>query len=89
MLSSDELDQLAADLLDLIEERAADLVAAAPSEQDVLTAALEVDAGLREVGPRVTRALDERARRAGMSYAAIGAARGTSRQAVHERVRGR
>lgn len=95
MLTPDELDQLAADLLDLIEDRSADILGvprqrlAALPVREQLTAALEVDAGLRTVAPRVSRMIDDRARAAGMSFAAVGAARGQSRQSVHRRVNAR
>lgn len=87
MLTNDELDQLAAELLDFIKERAGDLVSDPDDRHAWLTAALEVDAGLRKVAPRVSSALDGRALREGMSQAAVARARGTSRQAVNGRVR--
>jgi len=87
LLTSEELEQLATELLDFITERAGDLVADRDDAYAWLTAALEVDAGLRRVAPRVSSALDGRALREGMSQAAIARARGTSRQAVNGRVR--
>lgn len=87
MLTPDEQDQLAHELLDWIEERAADLVADQDDRRAWLAAILEVDAGLRAVGPRVSRALEGRALREGMSQAAVARARGTTRQAVNGRVR--
>lgn len=87
MLTAEELDQLATELLDFITERAGDLVSNPDDPHAWLTAALEVDAGLRKVAPRVSSALDGRALREGMTQAAVARARGVSRQAVNGRVK--
>jgi hypothetical protein len=95
MLTDDELAQLAEDLLDLIEDRAADILGVPATQlaeipkRQLLTAALEVDAGLREVTGGVSRLLDERARAAGLTYEQIGRARGKTRQAAHSAARRR
>jgi hypothetical protein len=87
VLTDDELDQITDELLDFIRDRAADLVTDPDDEQSWLTAALEVDAGVRKVGPRVTRALYARALRAGLSQAAVARVRGVTRQSVNGAVK--
>lgn len=84
-LTEDELARLRADLLELIADRAADLVDGADLHA-WLTAALTVDAGLSAVAGAVSAALDERARAAGMTLDEIARARGITKQAVHRRV---
>jgi hypothetical protein len=88
MLTEAEQTQLARDLLDLIEQRITLRLPDVPGETEALTAALEVDAALKKVLPQVSKLLDARARRAGMTLAAIGAARGIRKQSVHRRVSG-
>lgn len=91
MLTPDELDTLARDLLDIIEQRSYDMLLHfdEPTEQDVLTAAMEIEGGLQAVLPRVRRLIDDRALAAGMSQAAVGRARGQTRQSVNRRVNAR
>ena len=93
MLTPDELDLLATDLWDLICERAQELAEADGTGRydgfrGAMTAMLEVDAGIAQVTSRVTARVDAAARQWGMSYAAIGAARRQSKQAVQKRVAG-
>lgn len=90
MLSPDEADQLAQDVWDLVWDRAADIassarVPVADPAKALLLAAHEVDAALPEVCRRVTRRLDEMAQQAELPHAAVGLARGQTRQAVGQR----
>lgn len=91
MLTGDERDQLAEELLDFIAERAADLVAADPwtfprTPAGYAYAALVVEHGMRQVAEAVSARLDSAARRAGLTYDRIGQAQGRSRQAAHSAV---
>lgn len=85
MLNDDEVNDLARDLVSVIERRVASKQPATPDAQ--IVAALQVAAGLKKALPLVSRLLDAKARAAGMSYAAIGRAGGQSRQSAHSRVR--
>lgn len=93
MLTERELGQLQQDLLDLIEERAYQLLGDQPGrawrEDEVLEAAIQVDAGLRRISDRVSLALDRRAYAAGLTYGEIGDLRGMTKQGAHRRVNAR
>lgn len=86
-LGSDELARLRTELFDLIVKHAGEIVPADGDEQAWLTAMLGIDAALRRAMPLVTKTLEARALKADMSQAAIGRARGTSRQSVNGRVK--
>lgn len=88
-MTSDDaaLTRLRHDLFDLIVKHAGEAVPDGGDEQAWLTAMLGVDAALRRAMPLVTKTLETRALKADMSQAAIGRARGTSRQSVNGRVK--
>lgn len=86
-LDQDELARLRTELFDLIVKHAGQLVPADGDERAWLTALLGVDAAVRRAMPKVTKTIEDRSLRAGMSQAAIGRARGTSRQSVNGRVK--
>lgn len=85
MLTDDEHARLRVALYDLIARHVAEVVST-EDEHTWLAAMLAADAGVSCAAAEVSRALDARARRAGMTLAAIGAARGISKQSVSKRV---
>lgn len=96
MLTDDELEALAADLTELLDDRAGEILAAEPRRADqtfreltqaALSTRLEVAAALERLAKTMAKDVELRAREGGLTDLDVARARGTSRQAAWERGR--